>query len=39
MVFEVSPYDKVKNHRSTLGWLALGAGVLAATLLFPRKAY
>jgi hypothetical protein len=39
MVLEVSPYDKVKNNRGTLGWLALGAGVLAATFLFPRKAY
>jgi NAD(P)-dependent dehydrogenase (short-subunit alcohol dehydrogenase family) len=39
MVLEVSPYDKVKNHRGALGWLALGAGVVAATLLFPRKAH
>ncbi len=26
------------NYRSALGWLALGAGVLAGVLLFPRRA-
>ena len=34
----VSPYDKAKNHRQTLGLAALGLGVLAGVFLFPRKA-
>jgi NAD(P)-dependent dehydrogenase (short-subunit alcohol dehydrogenase family)/glyoxylase-like metal-dependent hydrolase (beta-lactamase superfamily II) len=37
MVQNASPYDKAKNHRQTLGLLALGVGVLAAAVLLPRK--